>query len=184
MMANAIFPDTTEAQPFQSQEVIHSLFDEMAHKGNRIAQVKKAQLVRLETSFQELAAKVKQQGLQAASLSDPSGAQAEAPVTASAEQRQSAGSNREYVQGGISPLHAQGMGPDVCMNAASPSDAMSSTIMDTQLGGVSIEPSLTGSVQTPNIEFLENIGISSDEFFRIVDQMAYPDTLAFGTFDP
>lgn len=68
-MANAVFPQVIDGQ-VHSQEA-HWILDEMISNGNRIAEVRKAELVYLESLFRELAAQVETRGLQPLLLSTP-----------------------------------------------------------------------------------------------------------------
>ncbi|KAE8340570.1 hypothetical protein BDV24DRAFT_175258 [Aspergillus arachidicola] len=73
-MANAVFPQALDGQAYL--EEAHWILDEMISNGNKVAEVRKAELVHLETLFEELAARVKSQGLQPLTLTSPMGAEA------------------------------------------------------------------------------------------------------------
>ncbi|UDD65176.1 hypothetical protein AFCA_012370 [Aspergillus flavus] len=57
-------------------EEAHWILDEMISNGNKVAEVRKAELVHLQTLFEELTARVKSQGLQPLTLTSPTGAEA------------------------------------------------------------------------------------------------------------
>ncbi|RGP76573.1 hypothetical protein FLONG3_5235 [Fusarium longipes] len=111
-MATALFPGVADDQ--NSRHLVHQLLDNMIARGNRLANVRKRELVYLEAQCQELVAQVQQQGLQTLSLA----------VTDEMEMQCGAES------GGMSDL-----------------------------------------------EFLDNIGISSEEFMSIVQQIGDPDIM-------
>ncbi|QMW35971.1 hypothetical protein G4B84_011500 [Aspergillus flavus NRRL3357] len=73
-MANAVFPQALDGQAYL--EEAHWILDEMISNGNKVAEVRKAELVHLETLFEELTARVKSQGLQPLTLTSPTGAEA------------------------------------------------------------------------------------------------------------
>lgn len=74
-MANAVFPQVVDGQLHQQET--HSILDEMICNGNRVAAVRKAELVYLESLFQELATRVESRGLQPLTLSTPNGIEME-----------------------------------------------------------------------------------------------------------
>ncbi|KAB8263078.1 hypothetical protein BDV32DRAFT_136151 [Aspergillus pseudonomiae] len=65
-MANAVFPRALDGQAYL--EEAHRILDEMISNGNKVAEVRKAELVHLEMLFEELATRVKAQGLQPLTL--------------------------------------------------------------------------------------------------------------------
>ncbi|KAE8408672.1 hypothetical protein BDV37DRAFT_295264 [Aspergillus pseudonomiae] len=73
-MANAVFPQALDGQAYL--EEAHRILDEMISNGNKVAEVRKAELVHLEMLFEELATRVKAQGLQPLTLVSPAGAEA------------------------------------------------------------------------------------------------------------
>ncbi|KAE8330613.1 hypothetical protein BDV39DRAFT_212915 [Aspergillus sergii] len=73
-MANAVFPQALDGQAYL--EEAHWILDEMISNGNKVAEARKAELVHLETLFEELAARAKSQGLQPLTLTSPTGAEA------------------------------------------------------------------------------------------------------------
>lgn len=66
-MANVLFPRVPDSQT--SSQDAHAILDEMVHKGNRLAEVRKTELAHLETLFQELGARIERRGLQTLTLS-------------------------------------------------------------------------------------------------------------------
>ncbi|KAE8420420.1 hypothetical protein BDV36DRAFT_281516 [Aspergillus pseudocaelatus] len=70
-MANAVFPQALDGQAYL--EEAHCILDEMISNGNKVAEVRKTELVHLETLFEELASRVKSQGLQPLTLASPTG---------------------------------------------------------------------------------------------------------------
>jgi proline utilization trans-activator len=184
LMANAVFPDIAQAQSFYDCSTVHAIFDEHKSKGNRLAQVRKEQLAHLELSFHELAAKVEQQGLETPSLAGPPRAlRAEPMILSTIEQRQSTEPDQESATRRNSPFSVQGPVGDAFIHVPTPG-GIATAATGTLISSGSIDPPGPGSIQSSNTEFLETIGISSDEFFRIVDQMAYSDATTIGVFDP
>lgn len=70
-IANVLFPHTVDSQTYS--EEAHSILDEMISKGNKIAEMRKAELTHLETLLDELAKQAERQCLQTLRLSAPEG---------------------------------------------------------------------------------------------------------------
>lgn len=168
LMAGAIFPHMTDDQPY-NQRHVHLILDEMIHRGNKVAEARKAELCFLELAFQELSMRLKQQDLQTLSWFDAAGeTRMDAETMGGREERpqrrQSAYQQQQNQQ--------YGPGPDVGIPSAitDPTDISSSIDRD------EVQP-------LESVGFLDNIGISSDEFFDIVDQMGNQDYSVFGVLD-
>jgi hypothetical protein len=129
-MATALFPGVADDQ--NSRHIVHQLLDNMIARGNRLARVRKQELVYLEAQCQELVAQVQQQGLQTLSL-------AVTDETASELARKA------------------------------DEERLLAAEMEMQCGGAA------GSAS--DLEFLDNIGISSEEFMAIVQQIGDPDIM-------
>ena len=143
-MANALFPQVDHGQSFSRQA--HSILDDMIANGNRIAQARKEQLVYLENLFQELASRARSQGLQLLTLTTP-----EYREVRTEDILGNQNSAPENERCGTIPLVNSGwMGPSV------------SEFPHT------LEPT---DIEIPSVELLSNIGISSAEFFSIVDNI-------------
>ncbi|KAK7229301.1 hypothetical protein V2G26_001471 [Clonostachys chloroleuca] len=159
VMASSLFPGVTDGQGYVQQ--VHSIFDDMIGKGNKLAQGHRAELAHLETLFQELARQSEQQGLETLTLRAPDGS--------------------EYDNFGSQ--HAS-LGPEI-----DPALVMASvppTIgIPLSIGG-DMPPSPTSGTTQPltNMEFLDNIGISSFDFFDIVDQLGQPEMENSDILDP
>ncbi|KAK1625408.1 hypothetical protein BDP81DRAFT_463935 [Colletotrichum phormii] len=123
-MANALFPAAVGAdEPAQMRQT----HNDMASKGNLVAEVRKAELAHLETLFREFTRRVGEQDF-------------------------------------------EGRGPSGLIEAiADP----------TQTQTLINEPDLVSTTTLNNTEFLETIGISSDDFLSIVEQMGNEDDLPF-----
>lgn len=65
-MANALFPRISDSET--SGLDAHKILDEMIHKGNQLAEVRKTELARLEALFQELETRIERRGLQTLTL--------------------------------------------------------------------------------------------------------------------
>ncbi|KAF4457430.1 hypothetical protein F53441_647 [Fusarium austroafricanum] len=126
-MATALFPGVADDQG--CRQLVHQLLDNMIARGNRLATVRKQELVYLESQCQELVAQVQQQGLHTLSLA------------VSDEER-----TDEEQQRLVAP---ESMGMEVPMQNA----------------------------MTNDMDFLDNIGISSEEFLSIVHQIGDPDIM-------
>lgn len=68
-MANALFPHLDDCHTYYQRA--HSILDEMVSKGNKVAEMRKLELVHLETLFGELSRRVECSGLQALGLTTP-----------------------------------------------------------------------------------------------------------------
>ncbi|RKL22652.1 hypothetical protein BFJ70_g13129 [Fusarium oxysporum] len=132
-MATALFPGVADDQGCRL--LIHQLLDNMIARGNRLASVRKQELVYLETQCQELVAQVQQQGLQTLSL-----AVTDEDLARKADEEQ----QRLLTQ--------ETLGMEVPMNCVQ-------------------------NPMTSDMEFLDNIGISSEEFLSIVHQIGDPDIM-------
>ncbi|OJJ33588.1 hypothetical protein ASPWEDRAFT_115897 [Aspergillus wentii DTO 134E9] len=131
-IANTLFPKGNDHAYSQKA---HLILDEMIAKGNKVAEVRKAELSHLEALLEQLAARAKSQGFQTLTLSN----------SPRAEQENHTGDGE--------------INASVIESEALRTDALSS-----------------------DIEFLNDIGISSYEFYSIVDQIANPD-LPFSILD-
>jgi proline utilization trans-activator len=163
-MAGAIFPDMGDSQPFNQRDA-HILIDDLVQKGNRVAEARKAELVFLETAFQEFTRRVQQQGLQTMSWSD------------------AVEDSRMDINDGTEPTthpHQMADGSAMSQPMSGTEGAMPASLTDSD--GVP-QMGLSTVPQTPaDAAFLDNIGISADDFLNIVDQMASEDFDAFGLF--
>lgn len=122
-MATALFPGVADDQ--NSRHLVHQLLDNMIARGNRLAKVRKQELVYLESQCQELVTQVQQQGLQTLSL------------------------------------------------------AVTDEATSESVGKVDEDRLLTTDMEegTSDLDFLDNIGISSEEFMAIVQQIGDPDIM-------
>ncbi|KAI8669806.1 hypothetical protein NCS57_00796800 [Fusarium keratoplasticum] len=145
-MATALFPGVADDQG--CRQLGHQILDNMISRGNRVAAVRKQELVYLEVQCQELIAQVQQQGLQTLSLAAPDETASELARKVDEEQQQRLLSAETDASAALS------MGPD----SINPMHC--------------VHPHLTS-----NLEFLDNIGISSEDFLTIVQQIGDPDTM-------
>lgn len=149
IMADALFANGAEGN--SSVHHAHASLDEMISKGNRVAEVRKGELVRLQSLCQELEKQSDQRGLRSLSLLYPS------------ELEMGQGSDRDPVAvtdnpGSIDPAVDSGI------SMASSNFGISPFSMPgNMLAGHSNTLSSLGT--------FEDTGISSEEFFSIVDQM-------------
>ncbi|KAJ5167824.1 fungal-specific transcription factor domain-containing protein [Penicillium canariense] len=147
-MANALFPPETDVRPYS--QAAHSILDEMILCGNRVAEARKRELIRIEGLFQELARRVEQEGLRILTLADQGLSE-------------------------IVPLNI----PD---EPQSREVAMTESAMVLPSSARDNRPSSADTSAPANIEFLDSIGISSNEFLTIVDQINNPG-MPYGALD-
>ncbi|KAJ5085363.1 Zn(II)2Cys6 transcription factor [Penicillium argentinense] len=143
-MANSLFPGLSDGK--DSTKKAYEILDEMIGRGNRVAEVRKLELLGLKRLFGELAASVEERGLRTLTLLDPKDMLG--PST---------GMMNDGSQLPVMPCtDPEGMGQS--LNGQDNSSFVKS---DPQL--------------LCDAEFLDNIGISSSEFLSIIDQMGYSD---------
>ncbi|KAM0327639.1 hypothetical protein ACHAQA_005932 [Verticillium albo-atrum] len=146
-MADALFPSVAEDARGHSQAA-HSIIDDMISKGNKVAAVRKADLTQLEDLCRELAAQSDARGLQTLTLLG-----LDDSISGSSQ----AGTNLDAVPGSDDlGLNGSGAGTE-------------SLAEESQMLWASLPP------PTTNLEFLDNIGISSEEVFSILDQIGNMD---------
>jgi hypothetical protein len=147
-MANALFPQEFDGKALS--EKAHGILNGMISNGNRVAEVRRDELVYLESLFQELSLRAESCGLQPLTLCTP-------------------------------------YGPEGPMNLVNPVQQWQEHIDESGMltlpttPGYPQSPEIT-NMQVPSVEFLDSIGISSAEFFGIVDQIG--DTgMPYGILD-
>lgn len=152
IMANAIFPGTAGNESYEQQAL--DILDEMIGRGNRVAAMRKAELVRLQELCQELAVQSERRGLQALTLASLSGPEMGYGSNPSHEVEQPAVSASDPVQFAMSiSEHATDSSPSDCAQTAG------------------------------HAELFDNLGISSCEFLSIADQLGDHDILSYGLMD-
>ncbi|KAF3386956.1 hypothetical protein F1880_001157 [Penicillium rolfsii] len=147
-MANALFPSDPDSQSYS--HVAHSILDEMVLSGNRVAEARKRELIRIEGLFQELARRVEQEGLRILTLEDPGLAD-------------------------LAPVNIPGESQPEDVSVTEPSIGFQPSTRDNR-------PYPAGALAPANIEFLDSIGISSNDFLSIVDQINNPG-MPYGALD-
>lgn len=149
-MADALFPSVAEDARGHSQAA-HSIMDDMMAKGNKVAATRKEDLTQLEDLCRELAARTDARGLQTLTLTLP-GLDDSIAGSLSAT-----GSTLEAVAGAEEDVGLQrGLGDGAMAEET---------------------PMLWASlpVATTNLEFMDTIGISSEEVFSILDEIGNMD---------
>lgn len=142
-MANTLFPRMAEGQTY-SQDA-HSILDEMISAGNRLAEARKAELTHLEALFRELTTQTEQRDRQ---------------IVTSSNMEQ----GKSPTEGGISEVQQE--------QTASTTVASEIGTTDRSLDSGDSASSPSVLPRTANdLEFLDDIGISSCEFLSIVDQI-------------
>lgn len=145
VMTRTLFPHVADGEACSNSA--HSVLNEMITKGNKLAQVRKSDLIQIESLFEELSAQIERHGFQTLTLSTP---------------------DHEYP--GASYQADQGI-PSV----PTPQSLALLTTGDSEFSASALEQ------DTRNLDVLDNIGISSYEFFSIVDQIESQDN--FGILD-
>lgn len=143
LLAKTLFPATADDQS-DSQEA-HTLFDEIIDKGNRIAQARKSELARLENLCQDLITQSERRGLQMLNLS--------------------------YATGSVSDTDGNVLTHSDQPSGGGPPDPDFVESTTTEYPQFAPTPSGQGTTMTSNFSVLDDIGISSDDFFAIVNEM-------------
>lgn len=150
-MARAVFPDLDNDRAYICQA--YSILDEMISKGNRVAELRKRELIYLEDLCQDFSKESELRGLETLILPYPMGLD----------------------------MESEG-------NSTTQPDSITLTASDLSIPEHTPEHMpFVGSVDehtgSENLTVLEDIGISSDEFFSIVDQMGNWDHLVQDLMD-
>ena len=145
-MANTLFPRVTEGQGYRKEA--HAILDEMITKGNRVAEVRKAELIHLENLMMELTMRVEAGGMMTLTLTAP-------------EERTTEAGN-----------HSGQAPPDGTSMMDSENTDQIPFFGDPQY------MFLDQPQPANHVEFLDSIGISSYEFFSIVDHISGQDALS------
>lgn len=145
IMANAVFPGADEHDYAQ---LTLALLDEMINRGNKVAEVRKAELEHLQTLCRELAMQSERHGLEPLTLAVPEGLEMQSD-TAGAEEAQQ-------------EISVAAPGAVAVMPEGAPTP---STSMDHINMGNNSE------------SFMDNLGISSYEIFTLADQLENQDIL-------
>ena len=148
-MADALFPDVVDYPSCHQQ--VHLILENLISRGNRVAQSRRSELLHLENLCQELTTQVQLQGHQMLHLSTLEG------MAADFARRM----NEEPLQ----PQHQDRMPP-----ATVDSDA--NTLVEAPT-----ERPFPPPHAISNMEFLDDVGISSEEFLSIVQEIGDPETL-------
>ncbi|RJE22072.1 hypothetical protein PHISCL_05578 [Aspergillus sclerotialis] len=156
-MGNTLFPpDTGDTQYHQ---MAHSILDEMIASGNRVAEIRKNELQRLESLFHELDNRVKQEGLRTLTLPTLSGYGEDPKIG---------------VENSFQEEH-----PEIPLEIE-PGVIPSTLRTDQSLRPISsAEEQMQGNLDS----FYSSMGISSYEFLSIADQIGSND-ISFGLLDP
>ncbi|KAL4996464.1 hypothetical protein BDV10DRAFT_202384 [Aspergillus recurvatus] len=151
-MASALFPNITESQDYIDIQDAYAILDQMVARGNRLAGARKTELVQLETLFRELSARIEWRGLETLILPCP--AQSDHWGAAAAEYFARMDGGEDATVGGLA------------------GSAGAEAIPLSMPGSPSALNGAGAGVQAPNTDMLDSIGISSYEFFSLVNQIA------------
>ncbi|KAL2860050.1 hypothetical protein BJX68DRAFT_275503 [Aspergillus pseudodeflectus] len=162
-MASILFPTVTEGQQTSLQDA-YCILDQMIDKGNKLASARKSELVQLEMLFRDLAGKTERSGLEMLVL--PLSVPPAVPLPSGAS---------------LAPDHVTGNGH---IDAQDPAPAPAP--VDIAHGPESLPLSLSADPgsdsaseivhDSANVDFLDSIGISSYEFFSLVNQIGNPES--------
>lgn len=167
-MTRTLFPRVVDGE--WCSQAAHGILDEMIRKGNRIAEVRKGELTHLEKLFQELAARIEQQNLQTLSLSRSPD---DLVIINGSEQQFNTVSWDQQQQQQTED------GKEFATDITTDPGTIDLPIVNPDAQPPDLNPAL--SQETSDLDFLDNIGISSYEFLSIVDQIGGQDT--FGIFE-
>lgn len=154
LIASAVFPGIASSQPCNFRDS-HLIFDELVRKGNRVAEARVSQLIFLETAFEEFATRAKQQGLQ---MPCWSGAPVDTWTDVAAIIADPAQEHQRHTE-----RQSQHAMQDVSGDMSFPADVANFDGMPLSIG--------EDSQLSDNAQFLDNIGISADDFLDIVDSI-------------
>lgn len=147
-MASALFPEAFDGKA--SAQEAHSILDQMISNGNKVAKVRKEELLHLEGLFREVAARAESNGLQPLTLATA----LHAPEISGTHDLRAGGEDDSWR-----------------------TRQLSDDILRDSHGHPTLEDSMYhGDPLMPSAELLNDIGISSTEFLAIIDQIGNPDT--------
>ncbi|RAK89325.1 Zn(II)2Cys6 transcription factor [Aspergillus costaricaensis CBS 115574] len=142
-MAKAVFPNVTEGENENCMNDIHLILDQMIQRGNKLAAARKSELAQLEKLFQEVADRIERRGLETLTL-----------PTSSAAVPPPSELGSEFMMAG---------------RVDRPQDSADLAACSVPLNSVPGSPSVLA--QASSLGFLDSIGISSYEFFSLVNQI-------------
>jgi hypothetical protein len=166
-MAGVLFPSVTDSQETSLQDA-YSILDQMIDKGNKLASARKSELVQLETLFRDLAGRIERRGMEMLVLPVPAVPLAPLPGALPSE--------AALAQG-----HAAGHAHTDPQDAAlSPAPVDSAHNPETLPLSMTADPGSDSPSEivhdSANVDFLDSIGISSYEFFSLVNQIGNPES--------
>ncbi|GLB07486.1 hypothetical protein AtubIFM57258_002827 [Aspergillus tubingensis] len=142
-MAKAVFPNVTEGENENCMNDIHLILDQMIQRGNKLAAARKSELAQLEKLFQEVADRIERRGLETLTL----------PTSLAA----------------VPPPSELGSEFMMAGRVDRPQDSADLAACSVPLNSVPGSPSVLA--QASSLGFLDSIGISSYEFFSLVNQI-------------
>lgn len=155
-------------------DTAHQILDQLISCGNRIAEVRKTELLHMQSLFHEFSIRVKQQGMQSLKLAN------------TPENQASCGMNPGLVADGPGHAHAHEQGPtqgpgQIDISRSSSAKLEWPTISEEDAESMEIAQDPDPLIQSTDC--LEAIGISSNEFLAIVDQISTQD-LGYKMWEP
>jgi proline utilization trans-activator len=167
LIATAIFPDMADNQTCNLNDA-HWIYEQMIQKGNKVAEARRTELNILEIAFQQFAIRVKQQELETFSwIENTEGSGLNGQPVTEIDQRNEVFENLMESQQDIQQGNVTG---EQFPRNFSPNTALL--------------PSITRDPQSSeNVEFLDDLGISSEAFFSLLDQMDGQNYSLTGSFE-
>lgn len=165
-IAHALF--RFDASEQHHTDTAHQIFNQLVSCGNRIAKVRRVELVHMQSLFHKFSIRVKQQGMQSLTLGNTPEHQANSSV------------GPVLVPDG----HRHGHGPgNEQMEVSSANSAKLEWPTISEEDAESLEMVQDPDPLVQNTDCLEAIGISSNEFLAIVDQISTQD-LGYKMWEP
>ncbi|KAJ0414775.1 hypothetical protein BJY00DRAFT_305383 [Aspergillus carlsbadensis] len=165
-MAGVLFPSVTESQQSSLQDA-YCILDQMIDKGNKLASARKSELVQLEVLFRDLAGRIESRGMEMLVLPVPVPA-----IVPLAPLPSDGGLGHEHAAGPLDPqvnTIATATAAEEPVHGLEPLPLPMATESD--------PGSPSGIVHdSANVDFLDSIGISSYEFFSLVNQIGNPES--------
>ncbi|KAL3457668.1 hypothetical protein BJX64DRAFT_302444 [Aspergillus heterothallicus] len=181
-MAGTLFPNVTENQTCLQDA--YAILDQMSQKGNKLAAARKAELVQLEHLFQELSVRIERRGMEALTLPlVPMVAQSDLGSQHDHNHHNNQQQQHPYASSvRLDSQHEDSVGLTTgTTNTTSTTNITAGMTIPLAMGVDPGSPSDLGP-EASNVDFLDSIGISSYEFFSLVEQIGHQEH--YGVLDP
>ncbi len=155
-MANALFPATEDSTLYS--RTAQDILNEMTEKGNKIAAIRKREFYILQALLAELSTRAENSGLQTLTLATP-------------ELAEFGPRQQPHAPRSVQSTHASQQDRVLAASTALQGANTLLPVFSDMRSPMSLQ------MEPLNNEFLDNIGISSYEFFNLVEQMGSQDAL-------